>query len=478
MVSSTAAVFRAAVGALKAIKKARETRQQVVRQQLQKFLLDGQQQALAAVIMSAQATEEKVGRRTVERAAGKWRGSTISGYMRGDNRTYMENFRCSKHRFNDLVSQLRHSGLDKASERANRVLRRGAARWQKANELRDAPDLHFKVAVCMYALGHGGPLKVLADVASIGESTLRKYLHIFAEAVISQIKPIYMPGKPFNAEELAAVQGQFASRRGLQNVTLACDGSHVPHKPKNKKVAMEYRNYKGWYSILTVAFVDSYYRFFDVHVGYPGRAGDNTVLSRMQFMDQLKAAPDHWLGKGGVVLGDSGASDGDNFFLNPYHHPTDPDKLWFNFCHSSTRFFVEQVFGMWKSRFRFLLTTMQGANHALATKLIYTSTILHNYLVTHAEDAVEIDTCNPSWSKFFDTFRAHRCPECTRAHKAHCVHQAAYRNNNMHVVRERQRPSTLRDLACERMWNEVQQSDELVHCVKEMQSRAQAGGWD
>ena len=133
MVASNAAVFHVAVGALKAIKKARETRQQVVRQQLQKFLLDGQQQALAAVVMASQTTQEKAGRRTVERTAGKWRGSTISGYLRGADRTYLENFRCSKHRFKDLVSQLRHSGLDRASERANRVLRAGAARFQKAS---------------------------------------------------------------------------------------------------------------------------------------------------------------------------------------------------------------------------------------------------------------------------------------------------------------------------------------------------------
>ena len=86
----------------------------------------------------------------------------------------------------------------------------------------------------MYALGHGGPLKVLADVASIGESTLRKYLHLFVQAVVSHIKPIYMPGQPFGREDRAAVQGQFSSRRGLPNVTLACDGSHVPFKSKNK----------------------------------------------------------------------------------------------------------------------------------------------------------------------------------------------------------------------------------------------------
>ena len=137
------------------------------------------------------------------------------------------------------------------------------------------------------------------------------------------------------------MQGQFASRRGIPGVSLACDGSHVPFKPKNKAVAGDYRNYKGWTSILAVAFVDSFYRFYAVDVGYPGRAGDNTVLARNRWMEKVTNEPDTWLGKGGVILGDSGASDGDRVFLNPYHGPTDPERCWFNFCHSSTRFFVD-----------------------------------------------------------------------------------------------------------------------------------------
>ena len=471
--SANARRLRVLAGVLLTIRKQRTTLQARARQQLQQHMLDGQQHALVtALVMSASAAKDKRARRTVKRAAGSWRGSTIAGYLQGDDTTYKQNFRCTKFRFNHLVSLLGRSVLDKASERADYELRGRAARFKKAHELRDTPDLRYKVATCMYALGQGGSIKVLADVASIGESTLRKYLHSFAEATVVKVKPIYMPGQPFSAEDRAAVQGQFASRRGLDPVTLACDGSHVPFKPKNKKVAMDYRNYKGWYSILTVAFVDSYYRFFEVHVGYPGRAGDNTVLARMKFMEDLKEDPDRWLGPGGLILGDSGASDGDAFFLNPYHNPTEPDKLWFNFCHSSTRMFVEQVFGMWKSRFRFLLTTMQGANHALATKLIYASTILHNYLVTHADDAVEIDTTDASWGKFFETFKAHRCPDCTAAKKAHCVHQATFRNPGRSVLRERQRPSMYRDLACARLWDELGQDPHATNNMQNMQARA------
>ena len=199
--------------------------------------------------------------------------------------------------------------------------RRRANRANAARQARDAPTLRYKVALCMYALGHGGPLRVLADAGSVGESSLRRYLGSFASSVIEFLGPVYMPGTPFSESDLAAVQGQFASRRGFPDVTLAVDGSHIPFRPKNRAIYMDYRNYKGWTSILAVAFVDSFYRFFDVDVGYPGRAGDNTVLVRSPLMASIASDPDKWLGKGGIILGDSGASDHNHVFLNPYHAP-------------------------------------------------------------------------------------------------------------------------------------------------------------
>ena len=99
------------------------------------------------------------------------------------------------------------------------------------------------------------------------------------------------------------------------------------------------------------------------------------------------------------ILGDSGASDGDTFFINPYHSPTDGDKCWFNFCHSSTRFFVEQIFGIWKSRFRFLLNPVR-VNHKLTTQLIYASCVLHNMFVVRARDDVSLDPADPHWASF------------------------------------------------------------------------------
>ena len=74
------------------------------------------------------------------------------------------------------------------------------------------------------------------------------------------------------------------------------------------------------------------------------------------------------------------------------------------------------------------------------------------------------------------TFKAHRCPDCTRARKLHCVHQATFRNNNTVVVRQRQRPSAVRDELCARMWGGVIHGGDkdAARMVQEMQARAHA----
>ena len=204
-----------------------------------------------------------------------------------------------------------------------------------------------------------------------------------------------------------------------------------------------------------VAFTDSFYRFYEVDVGYPGRAGDNTILARSEFMKNVTANPDKWLGKGGLILGDSGASDGDNVFLNPYNHPTERDRCLFNYTHSSTRFFIEQTFGMWKSRFRFLLGNLKGANHKLHTKLIYTSTILHNFMMTHSGGYIEVDPTGPDWDHFFATFKSTMCPDCKRDRKAHCSHQAMFRNGASQAKSARERASVVRETLKDAVWQRI-----------------------
>ena len=431
-----------------------------------------QQMAMAFIVATIATCNGGGAVRSVQRSRGGWRGSTMTGYIFGDEITYRSNFRMSKQTFQRLLemlsktsfgvarpSNLREqsapptrpgSGVSKSNKRAHRCKNMSFARTHT-----DPPSTQFKLATCLYAMAHGGKLKLTADVAGIGESTLRRWMHLFCSCVNSSVRAVYMPVRPFAPEALASVQGQFASRRGFPNVTLACDGSHIPFTKYTRKDANDYRNYKGWHSILTVAFVDSFHRFFDLHVGYPGRAGDNTVLRHFSTMSAFTKEPEKWLGKGGLTLGDSGASDGDKFFLNPYHCPTEPEKCWFNFCHSSTRFFVEETFGRWKNRWRFLMEP-SGTKIKLTCLMVYASAVLHNLCTVHAYDDVEMSVgMSPHWASFFDQYKAQRCPTCKARNVGHCIHQAGFRNGAAQQASIRKAPSVQRDELCAKLWAEV-----------------------
>jgi hypothetical protein len=124
-------------------------------------------------------------------------------------------------------------------------------------------------------------------------------------------------------------------------------------------------------------------------------------------------------------------------------------SCWYNFCHSSTRFFVEEVFGRWKNKWRFLLSRITES-HELAVKMIYASMILHNMCTIHAGEADGREPLNtqgkPDWDKFHNDFKAHVCPGCAKRKVGHCVHVAKHRNggtvmhNNICAA-----PSAMRD---------------------------------
>ena len=474
MVSSlllVAAIYQAQVR-----RQALQVQMGIVKQRMEKR----QRNVIAnLMLLTGAAEQERPPRRMVPRCLGKWRGSTISGYLRGgpsgpDEQTYMQNFRMSIGAFDRLVKLMEMSPLG-----AHLPTESVAVLRQKAHTRRgkrpactdlarlglDHPSTRFKVAACLYTMGQGGSIKSNADACGVGKSTLQKWLTQFTASSFSHLKPLAMPSSPWGENELKAVQGNFASRRGMPNVTMACDGSHIPFRPNCKKQhAKEYRNYKGWTSILAVAFTDSYYRFFDLHVGYPGKAGDNTVLKHYWLMKEIKADPDKWLGKNGVVLGDSGASDADGFFLNPYHSPTSPERCWFNFCHSSTRFFVEQTFGRWKNKWRFLMNPL-NVQHKLATQLIFTSAILHNYCIMCSQDdgqahVVERVGSSVCWDQFLKRCAAHLCPSCKRRGLQHCIHQATYRIGNAQCALARRAPSIIRDELCKKLWEQHTQGND------------------
>ena len=169
-------------------------------------------QRISAALQALQ--DEKVKRRVVVRAENSWRGSTLYGYVtEGDNKTYTDNFRMTMATVKMLDAKLSDGGFLVDN---------------KCRDVNKRITSIFKVAVCLYFLAQGGTLKQAADCASIGWSTAKCYLDKFCAGVLVMLKPIYMSTTPPTPEHLQMVREEFGARRGITEVAMATDGTHVP----------------------------------------------------------------------------------------------------------------------------------------------------------------------------------------------------------------------------------------------------------
>ena len=173
------------------------------------------------LLLSAASEQEKPPRRTVPRCLGKWRGSSISGYLRGgpsgrDEQTYRQNFRMSIGAFDRLVklmemspfgSHLPSESIAALREKACRRRGKHPACTDLARVGLDHPSTRFKVAACLYTMGQGGSMKSSADACGIGKSTLQRWLTHFTRSSFSHLKPLAMPsGGQHDSQALLAYE--------------------------------------------------------------------------------------------------------------------------------------------------------------------------------------------------------------------------------------------------------------------------------
>ena len=107
----------------------------------------------AAVVAAGEAATEP--RRHVRRALGKWRGSTVGVYLAdGDQKTFKDNFRCTKETFSLLATLLSSSA------------------FATAEDLFVVEDVQLLDRVVVPYLSHTSPLS-RSDVWTLTVSTLR-----------------------------------------------------------------------------------------------------------------------------------------------------------------------------------------------------------------------------------------------------------------------------------------------------------------
>ncbi|XP_070390818.1 uncharacterized protein [Dermacentor albipictus] len=230
--------------------------------------------------------------------------------------------------------------------------------------MREAITLDKRVAIGLYRLCSSAEDRSVAELFAVGRSTVNVAYRELCEAVIHTMEAewIKMPTASSMAEHIR----EFTATLEFPQAIGALDGCHFPVSPPRES-ATDYRNYKGWYSIILLALVDHKYRFRYINVGSPGRCHDAYVYHRSRLADAVKGplfrrplATISGTAVPPLILCDQAFPLTVNL-IKPFSHRAQlsEEQRLFNYNLSKARRIVENAFGRLKARFRFILKRME-----------------------------------------------------------------------------------------------------------------------
>ena len=248
----------------------------------------------------------------------------------------------------------------------------------------------LRLSATLRFLATGASSKTIGYAFRISYQIFCTFLIEVCQAIIDEFSEevIVTPTTPEAWKEVAK---GYWERWNFPHCIGAIDGKHVALR-KPRKSGSEFHNYKGFFSIVLLAIVDSDYKFLYVDVGQTGCGSDAGVFSLTEMFTSLNEGkaglpePEPLPGEedrgrdiGYFLVGD------DAFALKPWMMKPIPqrymarEKRIFNYRLSRARRVVENVFGILSSRFRCLLTTMQQEPDRVAT-ITMACCVLHNLL--------------------------------------------------------------------------------------------------
>ncbi|XP_064462139.1 uncharacterized protein LOC135372462 [Ornithodoros turicata] len=134
--------------------------------------------------------------------------------------------------------------------------------------MRGAISLEKRVAVGLYGLCSTAEDRTIAHLFGVGRSTVNTIFREFCGAVIEHLESEWL--RMVRPDEMESHMRKFFALSGFSHAVGALDSCHFPVSPP-KLHAVDYHNYKGWYSIILLVLVDHRYRFRYITLGSPGR---------------------------------------------------------------------------------------------------------------------------------------------------------------------------------------------------------------
>lgn len=155
---------------------------------------------------------------------------------------------------------------------------------KKNTMLRDAIPVRQRVAVCIWRLATGEPLRLVSKRFGLGISTCHKLVLEVCSAIRTVLMPKFLQWP--DDEKMKTIKEEFESMSGIQNVAGSMYTTHVPIIAPKISVAAYFnkrhteRNQKTSYSITVQGVVDPKGVFTDVCIGWPGSMPDDQVLEK------------------------------------------------------------------------------------------------------------------------------------------------------------------------------------------------------
>ncbi|KAJ0531898.1 putative harbinger transposase-derived nuclease domain-containing protein [Helianthus annuus] len=233
-----------------------------------------------------------------ERSKGWWKYLDSDECSDGE---FRKAFRMSKGTFNMICDELESVVM------------------KKNTMLRKAIPARQRVAVCIYRLATGDPLRTVSSLFGLGISTCHKLVLEVCAAIRSVLMPKYLQWP--DQERLQEIKTTFGSISGIPNVNGSIYTTHVSIiAPKTNQESYynrkhTERNQKPSYSTTVQGLVDPRGVFTDVCIGYPGSLSDEQILEKSALSQRSKLGmlENTW------VVGNSGYYLKD-WVLVPYTH--------------------------------------------------------------------------------------------------------------------------------------------------------------
>ncbi|KAJ4959288.1 hypothetical protein NE237_026399 [Protea cynaroides] len=185
--------------------------------------------------------------------------------------------------------------------------------------LRPAIPVSQRVAVCIWRLATGEPLRLVSKRFGLGISTCHKLVLEVCSAIKTVLMPKYLQWP--DDESLKKIKDDYESISGIPNVVGSMYTSHIPIIAPKISVAAYFnkrhteRNQKTSYSITVQGVVDQKGVFTDVCIGWPGSLSDDKVLEKSALYQRAIGG----LLEGVWIVGSSGYPLMD-WVLVPYTH--------------------------------------------------------------------------------------------------------------------------------------------------------------